>query len=84
MGYSALTKYQLATIDNHTFIVNTNGSIQHSKNTQYKEDGDALITTTNDTTFAPDGQFKYEIGGTYTVNPNLTGININEFVNVTD
>ena len=77
-------KYQLATIDNHTFIVNTNGSIQHSKNTQYKEDGDALITTTNATTFAPDGQFKYEIGGTYTVNPNLTGININEFVNVTD
>ena len=77
-------KYQLATIGNHTFIVNTNGSIQHSKNTQYKEDGDALITTTNDTTFAPDGQFKYEIGGTYTVNPNLTGININEFVNVTD
>lgn len=81
-------KYQIATIEDktgaeHKFIVNANGSIQHSKNTQYKEDGDTLITTKTSTTFATDGQFKYEITSndtTYDENSDLTGIDIDEFV----
>ena len=35
-------RYQPVVIDDYTFIVNSNGSIQHSK-VQYKEDGDVLI-----------------------------------------
>ena len=35
-------KYQIATVDNHDFIVNKNGSIQHSS-VEYKEDSDVLI-----------------------------------------
>ncbi len=80
-------KYQLATINDgvndHVFIVNTNGSIQHSKNTQYKEDGDALITTKSNIKFASAGTYKYEIltdENTYELNPNLTGINLDDFV----
>lgn len=40
-------KYQTATIDGHTFIVNQNGSIQHSQ-VEYKEDGDILIDTSTE------------------------------------
>ena len=39
-------KYQLAQIGNYCYIVNSNGSIQHS-NSQYKEDGDVLIDVRN-------------------------------------
>ena len=37
-------KYQVATVKGHEFIINSNGSIQHSYGTTYKEDGDVLIT----------------------------------------
>ena len=36
-------KYQVATVDGYQFIINSNGSIQHSYGTTYKEDGDELI-----------------------------------------
>ena len=76
-------KYQIATIGNHKLIVDSNGRIQHSKNTKYREDGEDLIVTTNATVFANNGDFKYEITSdesTYTVNSRLTGINNDEFV----
>lgn len=63
-------KYQIATIEigkdankkSYSFIVNSNGTIQHSSNTEYKEDGDVLIKT-KDAQFVKDGQFKYSIVG---------------------
>ena len=42
-------KYQVATITingtDYSFIVNSNGTIQHSANTEYKEDGEVLVKT---------------------------------------
>ena len=64
-------KYQLATIATKTgkysFIVNSNGTIQHSKSTEYKEDGDVLVATgikdttgkSTETVFVENGQYKY-------------------------
>ena len=70
-------KYQVATlVDEHnnkeySFIINSNGSIQHSYGTTYKEDGDELIvvdesvkTTKKDNTkgtaeYIEEGQYKY-------------------------
>ena len=37
-------KYQVANVGGYDFIINSNGSIQHSYGTTYKEDGDTLIT----------------------------------------
>ena len=63
-------KYQLATIGNHSFIVTSNGTIQHSKSTEYKEDNDILIATgikdettgkSTETKFEENGQYKYAI-----------------------
>ena len=59
-------KYQLASIEDaagktHTFIINANGSIQHSKNTEYKEDGDWLIKTDKNCEFESAGDYKYAI-----------------------
>ena len=65
-------KYQLATIATKTgkysFIVNSNGTIQHSKSTEYKEDGDVLVATgikiagkSTETKFVENGQYKYAI-----------------------
>ena len=53
-------KYQLAEVGGKKFIVNSNGSIQHSANTEYKEDGDVLITAKN-AKYVKDGQFKFAI-----------------------
>ena len=59
-------KYQPVTVNGHTFIVNQNGSIQHS-NVEYKEDGDILINAKNEENakveFVKDGQYKYSIVG---------------------
>ena len=66
-------KYQLATIATKTgkysFIVNSNGTIQHCKSTEYKEDGDVLVATgikdttgkSTETVFVENGQYKYAI-----------------------
>ena len=68
-------KYQVATITingtDYSFIVNSNGTIQHSANTEYKEDGEVLVKTgaytqkdkdgkdvVIPTTFVKDGQAK--------------------------
>ena len=69
-------KYQVATLEDqngqkYDFIINSNGSIQHSYGTTYKEDGDELIvvdestkTTKKDGSkgtaeYVEDGQYKY-------------------------
>ena len=54
-------KYQVATVENHDFIINSNGSIQHSFDTSYKEDGDTLITVEakGAAAYEEDGQYKY-------------------------
>ena len=66
-------KYQPVTMaidgKNYTFIVNQNGSIQHS-NVEYKEDGDVLINAKNEkdsagndlkVAFETAGQYKYAV-----------------------
>ena len=55
-------KYQVATVENHDFIINSNGSIQHSYDTTYKEDGDVLITVpakSDATAYEEANQYKY-------------------------
>ena len=89
-------KYQLATIaiDGvvYSFIVNSNGTIQHSKSTEYKEDGDVLIATgikdasgkATETKFVENGQFKYAISNAAnnwdTVSKNVADIDMSGFV----
>ena len=88
-------KYQLATITkdgvDYSFIVNSNGTIQHSKSTEYKEDGDVLIATgikiagkSTETKFVENGQFKYAISNEAnnwdTVSKNVNDIDMSGFV----
>ena len=89
-------KYQLATIAkdgvDYSFIVNSNGTIQHSKSTEYKEDGDVLIATgikdasgkATETKFVENGQFKYAISNEAnnwdTVSKNVADIDMSGFV----
>ena len=53
-------KYQLATVNGKTFIVNSNGSIQHSA-IDYKEDGDVLIPAKEAKFNTTDKQYKYYV-----------------------
>ena len=71
-------KYQLATVNGKTFIVNSNGSIQHSA-IDYKEDGDVLIPAKEAKFNTTDKQYKYYVTeglGTSAV----TDINLDNFV----
>ena len=77
-------KYQVATIPsegtNYSFIVNSNGSIQHSAKTEYKEDGDVLVKTGvgADTEYL-DGQFKYAIKNTGSIEKNVSDVDLGKF-----
>lgn len=79
-------KYQLAEVDGHKFIINANGSIQHSSNTEYKEDGDWLIRTDKNCEFIKDNDnaYKYAIdesnGTHYTTQSNLPNVEVSNFV----
>ena len=54
-------RYQPVIIDGYTFIVNTNGTIQHST-VEYREDGDTLIdASSDDIKFVADGWNKYAL-----------------------
>ena len=59
-------RYQPVIIGDYTFIVNSNGSIQHSK-VEYKEDGDVLIdakTNADDIVYATNNAwYKYGVKG---------------------
>ena len=63
-------KYQLVNVDDVFYIVNQNGSIQHSKS-EYKEDGDVLVnakeatfvSTNADIETAGGTPFKYSVTG---------------------
>ena len=75
-------KYQVATVKGHDFIINSNGSIQHSYGTTYKEDGDTLITVAEKTAGAKydeEGQYKY--GFTAGVSSNVSDVDLNAFYN---
>ena len=89
-------KYQVATITingtDYSFIVNSNGTIQHSANTEYKEDGDVLVKTgaytqkdkdgkdvVIPTTFVKDGQAKYAIEDTKTIKKDVIDVNLGNF-----
>ena len=50
-------KYQVANVGGYDFIINSNGSIQHSYGTTYKEDGDELVVVGD--------QIKYDKNGNY-------------------
>ena len=70
-------KYQLAEVAGKKFIVNSNGTIQHSANTEYKEDGDVLIKA-DDAKYETVGQFKYAIESGVT--SNVADVDISGFV----
>jgi len=74
-------KYQVAEITvagtPYRFIVNSNGTIQHSANTEYKEDGDVLIKA-DDAKYETTGQFKYAIESGVT--SNVADVDISGFV----
>ena len=70
-------KYQLAEVVGKKFIVNSNGTIQHSANTEYKEDGDVLIKA-DDAKYETTGQFKYAIESGVT--SNVADVDISGFV----
>ena len=59
-------RYQPVEVDGYIFIVNSNGSIQHST-VQYKEDGDVLIDAREDEEkgevieFIKSGKYKYAL-----------------------
>ena len=78
-------KYQVAEIKvagtPYRFIVNSNGTIQHSKSTEYKEDGDILIKTgvVADTEFATAAQVKYAITNENTVEKNVSDVDLGTF-----
>ena len=78
-------KYQVAEITvagtPYRFIVNSNGTIQHSKSTEYKEDGDILIKTgvNADTEFATAAQVKYAITNENTVEKNVSDVDLGTF-----
>ena len=68
-------KYQLVDVDGINYIVNQNGSVQHSKS-EYKEDGDVLVdakaatfvSTNADIEAAGGTPFKYSVTGVTTNN----------------
>ena len=68
-------KYQIAEVNGKKFIVNSNGSIQHS-NTEYKEDGDVLIDAKKASYDATNKQYKYATD----VTSNVADIDLNDFV----
>ena len=87
-------KYQVATLEDqngqkYDFIINSNGSIQHSYGTTYKEDGDELIvvdestkTTKKDGSkgtaeYVEDGQYKY--GFKFGVTNKVSDVDLSEF-----
>ena len=82
-------KYQVANIavgaeNNQTvysFIVNSNGTIQHSASTEYKEDGDILIKTgvKGDTKYQTKAQFKYAIDNTDSVDKRVSDVDLGKF-----
>ena len=72
-------KYQIATVDGYKFIVNKNGSIQHSV-VEYKEDSDVLINAKS-AKFNTNGvadEYKYSIDETTTYTNLVDEINIHE------
>ena len=87
-------KYQVATLEDqngqkYDFIINSNGSIQHSYGTTYKEDGDELIvvdeskkTTKKDGSkgtaeYVEDGQYKY--GFKFGITNKVSDVDLSEF-----
>ena len=68
-------KYQIAEVNGKKFIVNSNGSIQHSQ-TEYKEDGDILIDAKNASYNTTSKQYKYATD----VTSNVADIDLNDFV----
>ena len=83
-------KYQVADVLGHKFIINSNGTIQHSS-LAYKEDGDILINASNKdangNTVTPasfvttDGAWKYSYeSGQFVYNADDISINVNEVI----
>ena len=66
-------KYQPVTVNGHLFVVNQNGSIQHSA-VEYKEDGDVLVDMTAlkgiKDAFVDKTDAKYTVWDKYAVNDN--------------
>ena len=68
-------KYQIAEVNDHKFIINSNGSIQHS-NTEYKEDGDVLINAKSAKYDTLSKQYKYATD----VTSNVADVDLSDFV----
>ena len=78
--------------DDYKYQVATIGTIQHSANTEYKEDGDVLVKTgaytkkdkdgkdvVIPTTFVKDGQAKYAIEDTNTIKKDVIDVDLGKF-----
>ena len=50
-------KYQVAKVGGYEFIINSNGSIQHSYGATYKEDGDELVVVGDQIKYDKDGNY---------------------------
>ena len=79
-------KYQPVRVNRLLFVVNQNGSIQHS-NVEYKEDGDILVsmksTTENPVKFINDAKDGYTVWDKYAVDPTTEG-NVKIYVDELD
>lgn len=79
-------KYQPVRVNGLLFVVNQNGSIQHS-NVEYKEDGDILVsmksTTENPVKFINDAKDGYTVWDKYAVDPTTEG-NVKIYVDELD
>ena len=91
-------KYQVATITDeknkntsYSFIINSNGSIQHSYGTTYKEDGDELIVVDESTKtlkkdktygtakYVEEGQYKYGFVNGAGVESKVSDVDLTQF-----
>ncbi len=81
-------RYQIATItDKNKQELNTKGSIQHSYQTEYKEDCDVLLETYDNTKTSfvtTKGAYENEIKGDYFVKSDLPNAKIDDHVNTVD
>ena len=68
-------KYQIAEVNGKKFIINSNGSIQHST-TEYKEDGDVLIDAKAAKYDTLSKQYKYAAD----VTSNVADVDLSDFV----
>ena len=83
-------KYQVAKVGGYEFIINSNGSIQHSYGATYKEDGDELVVVGDQIKYDKDGNYvsgtaeyvadgQYKYGFKSGITNKVSDVDISEF-----